>query len=260
MKRSKAYMRKSKIRYIFTWIALGVLLICSILLLIVSWNGILNDTPSPSLMVLLWVLISGSGIYLFMLAVKKAHRQWVDEQRMLQRKEEDEKQRKSKKKDASKDIQTLDFVAVSRKLVRRVPENASLEDVGKGLIKNLARELEIMSGVFYIRKKAGFEATFTYALASHAEPYTFKEGDGLTGQVARNQQLMVLTNLPEGHKEVYSGLGKSEPTYLAIVPLIHKNRTVALLECSGYKYDPHEIENMFRIFSRELINKISPNL
>ena len=260
MKRSKVYMFTSKIQYIFTWIALGVLLICSILLVIVSWNGILNDAPSPSLMVLLWVLISGSGIYLFMLAVKKAHRLWVDEQHMLKREEEDDKQRKSEKKDASKDIHSLDFTAVARKLVRRTPENASLEDIGKGLMKNLARELKIMSGVFYVRKKAGFEATSTYALASHHEPYSFKEGDGLTGQVARNRQLMVLTRLPEDHMEVYSGLGKSKPTYLAIVPLIHKNRTVAVLECSGYKYNPHDFENMFKIFSRELIDKISPNL
>jgi hypothetical protein len=60
--------------------------------------------------------------------------------------------------------------------------------------------------------------------------------------------------------DVYSGLGKARPAYLAIIPLIHKNKTVAVLECSGYKYDPHDIENMFRIFSRDLMDKISPNL
>ncbi len=253
-------MRKSKISYIFTWISLVVLLLCGLLLLIFSWNSILNLTPSPSIMILLWLLISGSGVFLFMLAVKKAHRQWIEEERILKRKKALEKQRESKYKEPSKDTQSLDFAAVARKLVRRTPENASLEDVGKGLLKNLARELEIMAGIFYLSEKTGFESSSTFALALHSEPYRFKKGEGLSGQVARNQQLMVLTRLPEDHMAVQSGLGQSKPTYLAIVPLIHKNRTMAVLECSGYKFDPRDIENMFKIFSRDLMEKISPNL
>ena len=93
-----------------------------------------------------------------------------------------------------------------------------------------------------------------------SESYTFKSGEGLSGQVARNQQLIVMTSLPEGHLEVYSGLGKAPPAYLAIVPLIHKGRTVALIECSGYRYEQANIESMFKIFARDLMDKISPNL
>lgn len=243
-----------------TWVALGVLLISGILLMAVSWNGIISTPPSPSQMVILWTLMSSSGIFLFMLAVKKAHRQWIDEERSMKEKETEEAALLSRKKDSSKENQALDFGGMARKLVRRTPENASWEDVGKGLLKNLSRELEIMSGVFYLRKKAGFEVTTSFALLSHTEPYTFKEGDGLAGQVAKNQELMVLTQLPEDYMEVYSGLGKAKPAYLAIVPFIHKNRTVAVLECTGYRFDPHDIENMFRIYSRDIMEKLSPNL
>jgi hypothetical protein len=253
-------MLQSKIQYILTWVALGVLLICGILLMAFSWNSIVSNPPSPSLMVLLWILLSSSGIFLFLLAVKKAHRQWIDEERGQKRKEAGENGISSLKKDHSKENQVLDVAAMARKLVRRTPEKASLEEVGKELMKNLARDLEIMSGVFYLRKRGRFEAVTSYALASHSEPYQFKEGDGLTGQVARNQQLMVLTRLPEDHMEVYSGLGKAQPAYLAIVPFIHKNKTVAVLECSGYRFDPHDIENMLRIYARDLMEKLSPNL
>jgi len=253
-------MRKTRLQYFFTWVALGVLLICGLLLMAVSWNSILTATASPARMVLLWALISASGIYLFMLAVKKAHRQLVDKERSLREVEANRKSRRSEKKDASRISQELDFGSTARKLVRRVPENASLEEAGKEILKNLARELEIMSGIFYIRKKKGFEPGPSYALPALTEPYSFKEGEGLTGQSAKNQHLMVLTHLPEETIEVYSGLGKSVPTYLAIVPLIHKNKTVAVLECSGYRYNPHDIENMFRIFSRDLMEKLSPHL
>jgi hypothetical protein len=253
-------MLQSKIQYILTWVALGVILICGTSLMAFSWNSFITISPSPFLMAFLWILISASGIFLFLFAVKKAHRLWIDEERNLKGMGTGEKKDKPVKKDLLNENQALDVAAMARKLVRRTSEKASLEEAGKELLTNLAKELEIMSGVFYLRKKGRFEAVASYALASHNEPYQFKEGEGLTGQAAKNQQLMVLTRLPEDHIEVYSGLGKARPAYLAIVPFIHKNKTAGVLECSGYRFDPHDIENMFRIFARDLMDKLSPNL
>ncbi|MFO7933236.1 MAG: GAF domain-containing protein [Bacteroidales bacterium] len=132
-----------------------------------------------------------------------------------------------------------------------------MEETGNMLLQNLAREVEIMAGIFYVKKKDRFEATSTYAIVSPDEPGSFKEGEGLTGQVAKNRQVMVITDLPGDHLEVFSGLGKAKPAYLAIAPLVRRNRTVAVLECSGYRYDPHDIENMLRILSRDLMQKRS---
>lgn len=253
-------MRTSKLQYIFTWVALILLLISSTLLMAGAWNSRITDSFSPSLMMLLWILICASGIYMFMLAVKKAHRLWIDEKRHLERLEQEAKEKLAKKRDAPKENKALDFAAAARKIVRRIPENIAEDQLGAHLLKNIARELEIMSGVYYSEEQGEFRAVSTYAMTSFAEPYTFKTGEGLTGQVARNQQLMVLTRLPEGYLEVFSGLGKATPAYLAIVPLVHKGRTVAVLECSGYRHEPGDIENMFRILARELMDKRSPNL
>jgi hypothetical protein len=238
---------------------MALLLICGVLLLALSWNSHVEEMPSPALMVMIWVLLSASGIYLFLLAVKKAHRLMVEEERSkLDIKNTPEK--RARKNESSEDQNVLDFTTIARKLVRRIDENASLEETGKELLQHLSKELEIMSGVFYIEKKGLFEAVSSFALNATEEPYSFKLGEGLTGQVARNQQLMVLTRLPEGHLEVYSGLGKAEPAYLGIVPLLHKNRTVAVLECSGYRYNPQDIESFLRILARDLMEKLSPNL
>jgi hypothetical protein len=250
-------MRKSTLQYVFTWVSIGLLLAGTTFLVAISWNSRVTATFSPSLVVLLWFLTSASGIYLFLLAVKKAHRQWITEKLDL---EKEKALADSAAPAADPSTHTMDFSSISRKLVRRTPEKAALEEIGKGLLKNLARELEIMSGIFYVEKKGSFEAVSTYALVASTKPYEFKYGEGLSGQAARNQQLMVLSSLPEGHLEVYSGLGKALPSYLAIVPLIHKGKTVAVIECSGYRYKPQEIENMFRIFSRDLMHKLSPNL
>ena len=253
-------MRTSKFRYILTWVSLVLILICSILLVATAWNSQIRGTVSPLLIMLLWIGISASGIYLFMLAVKKAHRQWIDEERHLEKERISARELKSRSSRSSRETKALDFAAAARKIVRDVPDNIAPEQLGKLLLKNLARELEIMSGIFYSEKKGKFIVEATYAMATSTEPYTFKTGEGLSGQAARNQQLMVLTSLPEGHLEVYSGLGKAPPAYLAIVPLVHKGKTIAVLECSGYRYDPGDIENMFKIFTRDLMDKLSLNL
>jgi hypothetical protein len=250
-------MQTSRLKYISTWVSLCILLAGIVLLVAFSWNSQLSGSFSPVLLVTVWFLTSASGIHLFMLAVKKAHRQWITEKREME-KAQAPAEIASPASDRKK--RTMDFAAIARKIVRRIPENAAFEELGKVLLKNLARELEIMSGIFYLEKKGTFEAASTYALLSSHEPYKFAPGEGLTGQAARNQQLMVINAIPEGYMEVYSGLGKALPSYLAIVPLIHKGQTIALIECTGYKYSPQEIENMFRILSRELMNKLSPNL
>lgn len=243
-----------------TWVTIGVMLTAGLGLMVASWNGAVKGTPSPFLMILLWTCMSASGIYLFMLAAKKAHRLWIHEERRRKQSGTPVPEPDPQGKRASKDKHSLETAATARKLVRRVPEDASMEEAGRVLMKNLARELEIMSGILYLRKKNVFEAVATYAFSTAGEPYAFKEGEGLSGQVARDHQITIFTSLPEGYLEVCSGLGKSEPSYLAIVPFIHKNKAIAVLECSGYRYDPHDIETTFRILSRDLMEKISPNL
>ena len=253
-------MRTSRFRYILTWVALVVMMICSTLLVVSAWNSQIIGTVSPPLIILLWIGISASGIYLFMLAVKRAHWEWIDEERNLEKERISALEKKSRKSQSTHKNKALDFAAAARKIVRRVPENIAPEQLGKLLLKNLASELEIMSGIFYRENKGKFIVEATYAMATSTEPFTFKTGEGLSGQAARNQQLMVLNRLPEGHLEVYSGLGKAPPAYLAIVPLVHKGKTIAVLECSGYRYDPGDIENMFKIFTRDLMDKLSLNL
>ncbi len=253
-------MLKSKAKYIMTWVTFGLLLVSGLGLMAVSWNGALKGSPSPGLMVFLWILMSASGIYLFLFAAKKAHRLWINEERSRKQAESHDTKSPTPARSSYREDKTLDIVSTARKLVRRVPEKEPLSDLGQTLLNNLAKELEIMSGIVYIREKNAFRAVATYALPTTTEPYSFQEGEGLTGQAAANQQIMVLSRLPEGHRKVYSGLGKAEPSYLAIVPLVHQNKTVAVLECSGYRFDPHNIEAMFRVFARDVMIKLSPNI
>ncbi len=249
-----------KTNYILTWVAATLMLVTGILLMALSWNSSMGALASRSLLVITWVVLCASGIYLFLQAAGHAHRQWINDQTESRETNDRIQENAKTRKGAKREDHLLDFTSVARKLVRRVPENTSLAELGPLILKNLARELEIMSGLFYLEKEGRFEISSSYAVQPTEDSYTFGPGEGLTGQVVRNGQLMVLTRLPEGYRKTISGLGQAPPAYLAMVPLLHHQRTVALIECAGYRYDPHDIENMFRIFSRDLMEKISPHL
>ncbi len=83
-------MKRSKFQYILTWVSLLVMMTCSTLLVAYAWNSKITAPISPSLMMLLWIGITASGIFLFMLAVKKAHRLWIDEERHLEKMQQDQ--------------------------------------------------------------------------------------------------------------------------------------------------------------------------
>ena len=195
-------LHHKKIQYWFTWISLAVFHMAGFGLMLFSWNGVVRGQAFPWAMILLWAAMSASGIYLFMLAVKKAHRRMINEERSKEQEAKEARDGIPKGHMPKRDQDTLDPATASRKLLRRIPDDITLDELGKELMPLLARELEIMSGVYYVRKKDSFHPVATYALASSGEPYVFKLGEGLSGQVASKGTIRVLSQLPEGHKQV----------------------------------------------------------
>jgi len=249
-------MLRSRLQYILTWIALAVLLISALGLMVSGWNRALENKGLSLVMALLWVLISASGIFLFLLAVKKAHRLMVDQERSLERQKQEQQIARKESRNRPKETAELDPASMARKLLRRIPVEEGPENWGEALLKNLAREIEIMSGIVWVLKKGKFVHGAVYALPLRDNPEPFKKGEGLPGQAAEAGQVRVITNLPEAHREVYSGLGKAPPAYLAMVPFTGGNKTIAVLECTGYRYGPEKIESMFRILARDLSEKM----
>ena len=252
MKMKTDQIKISRIRHLLTWVCMAVLLLASLALLILGWNGSALGRAFPVLMILSWLLISFSGIFLFLMAAGRTHRQLKQEEEKTTNAEQAVEHGSGRRKQGKE----IDRVALARKMVRRSPEGESLEDTGKVLMQVLARELEIMSGIFYCREENGFKEVATYALRADSGLRSFQPGEGLPGQAARNRQIMVLTRLPEGYLEVMSGLGKGEPAWLALVPIVLENQTEGLLECTGYRHNPEDIEATFRIFSRDLSAKL----
>lgn len=66
--------------------------------------------------------------------------------------------------------------------------------------------------------------------------------EGLVGQTFANGETMVLNDVPASFLQISSGLGKSTPASVCIVPLKYNNKTEAVIELSSFSpFEPHVI-------------------
>ncbi len=247
-------MKFKIVKYNKLWLVLSLLIVGATMGLIVSYKQLDPGEYHIVFLSIAWIVVVASGIYLFVFASKEVLL------RDLKTKETgltEVKDKVRKERPAKSETETLNIDSVARKIVRRISSEKEPTEWGNELLKMLATELEIMSGVFYFRNKEDkFESLATYAFSHAQQAYVFKEGEGLTGQTALNKTNSVYTTIPDEYTEVCSGLGKVKPTYLAMIPIVVKEKCIAVIECTGFKFTGAEIEQLFQIVARELSAKI----
>jgi hypothetical protein len=236
---------------IFSWIALGMVITGAASLLIIAGAEIEYGTRNI-LFLLAWLWVVVPAFRLFKTATDKA----------LKRAEtalHDDipvQQIPANKKSPGKK-EHFDIQGIAGKIVRRVSPAGDPEALGNDLLRLLVSELEIMSGIFYYKKAdQRFVSLNTYAYPHSTDPYSFAEGEGLTGQAVKNRQVSVYRSVPEEYTSVFSGLGSGKPSYLAIVPVVIGNIPVAVLEIAGFRWAEENLEQFFQIIARGLAEKM----
>lgn len=126
-----------------------------------------------------------------------------------------------------------------QKLVQSViPKNEKvLVQFAEKFLINLSKELEIVQGTFYswLPEQKHFDFVAEYAYFGEEKPKPFKIGDTIPGQVAKNQKTLNLEDIPEGYVTIVSGLGKSSPRNILIVPVLYNMETIAIFELASFK-------------------------
>jgi putative methionine-R-sulfoxide reductase with GAF domain len=105
------------------------------------------------------------------------------------------------------------------------------------LLQHTAKELNIVQGLIFVLNDADqlFHISGEYAYYSEEQPRSFPLGETLSGQVAKNRQLLNVKEMPEGYITVLSGLGQSNPRHLIIVPIIYNGESIGVMELASFK-------------------------
>ena len=146
---------------------------------------------------------------------------------------------------------------IIEKIVPVSPQNLNIDQFTEKVLANIARVSELVQGVFYIKniETGKFTAKGKYAYYSNQLPPPFFEGETMPGQVAKDKKLINISSIPPNYFTVVSGLGKSSPGNLLILPIIEKDETIAIIELATFVPYDKNYEKTFEKLAA-LIGKI----
>ena len=75
--------------------------------------------------------------------------------------------------------------------------------------------------------------TASYALLNNNNP-SFEIGQGLVGQCALEQKIIILKDIPENYFCIQSGLGNARPKYIVLSPIIFEKEVKGVLEFASF--------------------------
>jgi hypothetical protein len=131
----------------------------------------------------------------------------------------------------------VDYEAESKALIP-IESFENEESFIENVLINLSKKIDIVQGLVYKRdaKTKAFSYLAGYAYYTESEPPTFIEGETLPGQVAKNKEILNLSDVPDDYITILSGLGKGSPNHLLIVPIIDDTRDcIGIIELASFK-------------------------
>lgn len=127
------------------------------------------------------------------------------------------------------------------KFTQMLQGQKDLNTVTRRILSELAQVVNAQKGLFYILKQdenqqnRKLKLFASYALGDKAnKQQEFELGQGLVGQCAVNKQRILLTNVPKDYIKISSGLGKSNPVNLIILPVLFENEIKAVIELASF--------------------------
>ena len=130
-----------------------------------------------------------------------------------------------------------------------------IERLSDAIISELVRKLKAnQGGLFIITKEDDdseeylrMEACYAWDKKKYLEQKVFR-GDGLTGQAWQEQATIYLTEVPDNYITITSGLGKTNPRSILIVPLKVNDEVFGVVEIASInELEKYQIEFVERV-------------
>jgi methyl-accepting chemotaxis protein len=115
--------------------------------------------------------------------------------------------------------------------------------LAKNIITFLTSYVEAQVGVFYLWdtvREGNREISHLKLVASYAYthrkglPTEFQLGEGLIGQAALEQQIILVTDVPDDYIHIESGLGEAVPQNILVMPFLYENTVKGVIELGSF--------------------------
>jgi CheY-like chemotaxis protein/signal transduction histidine kinase/CHASE3 domain sensor protein len=119
-------------------------------------------------------------------------------------------------------------------LSARLQGERRLDVLGKNIIEHLAGYLDAQVGAIYLAHGGRFRRVAGYAVGPGADEVQM--GDGLIGQAAKDRRALHVKDVPPNYIAVASGVGRSQPNELLIVPATADGTVLGVIELGFFRH------------------------
>ncbi len=136
--------------------------------------------------------------------------------------------------------------------------NHDIDKLCHNLIKEIVLAIDAnQGGVFLLNETDTFDVRYDLAAAFAYNRHklmkkSFAVGEGLLGACVAEKEQVYLTQLPNEYLQITSGLGGANPNNLFIVPFIHENKVLGVIELASFK--------LMEDYQRELVLKVAESV
>lgn len=139
-----------------------------------------------------------------------------------------------------------------------LPRGSTPHAMAELLLSELAERTGMRVGAFYLLDETGAEPTLelfaSWGLTRRRHlGTTYRLGEGLVGQCARERKPITLEQVPEDYIRIHSGTGETAPGTIVVLPLLVDGRLLGVLEL-GF---PLEVDEPRQVLLEELVPRVS---
>jgi signal transduction histidine kinase/CheY-like chemotaxis protein len=135
-----------------------------------------------------------------------------------------------------------DWLKTNReRFTRMLQGQTDLPTVSSSILSELATLVSAQHGVFYTmdkesdgaERKLRMQAGYGYEERKRLST-TFRVGEGLVGQCAKEKKRILLTDVPSDYVRISSGLGNAVPLNIIVLPVLLEGELLAVLELASF--------------------------
>ena len=161
---------------------------------------------------------------------------------------------------ASSPASELPVEAIIKKVENQSEPSALFTEV----LSQVCKQMEASQAAVYQTKHTD-DYAYLELLASFAyhtpegESITYRLGEGLAGQAAKDGNVVNISAVPEGYIQIISGLGKATPAHLIIIPMKQEEKVWGVVEIASFKeFSPGQEQSLQTLFNH-LTQKLANN-
>ncbi|SEG96810.1 Signal transduction histidine kinase [Nonomuraea solani] len=132
-----------------------------------------------------------------------------------------------------------------------------LAAVAELVMSELAPLVSAQYGAFFLAVESELQLISAYGYPVDPErPTRFRLGEALVGQAARSRKTIAMTDLPTGYITISSGLGRTDPSSVIVLPIVVEEQVLGVIELASVQaFTP-----VHRAFLDQLMETIGVNL